>query len=209
MTTITSFGHSAIGFGKEGRHLLIDPGVFNGPDALAFADAVLITHIHPDHLAVEPLVESSAEIWGDRDVIDLLGSAGVVGTRLHVVAPGDAFTAAGFDIVAFGGEHAVIHPDLPPSINIAYLIDGVYLHPGDSLAESPEGATIDILFVPISAPWLKLAEAIDYLRAVAPATAVPIHDETLTGPGRVLTDATIDALRGNINYRRLAPGESF
>ncbi len=39
-----------------------------------------------------------------------------------------------------------------------------------------------MLFLPTGAPWLKVAEAVDYLRAVAPRTAVPIHEAVLACP---------------------------
>ncbi|MDQ4033487.1 MAG: hypothetical protein M3332_15055 [Actinomycetota bacterium] len=37
-----------------------------------------------------------------------------------------------------------------------------------------------MLFVPTAAPWLKIGEAIDHLRAVPPRTAVPIHQAVLS-----------------------------
>jgi hypothetical protein len=40
--------------------------------------------------------------------------------------------------------------------------------------------------VPTSAPWLKVAEVIDYLRVVVPRTAVPIHQAVLSKPGQQL-----------------------
>ncbi len=39
-----------------------------------------------------------------------------------------------------------------------------------------------MLLLPTGAPWLKLSEAVDYLRAVAPRTAVPIHEAVLAMP---------------------------
>ena len=32
-----------------------------------------------------------------------------------------------------------------------------------------------MLATPAAAPWMKISEAVDYLRAVAPSRAVPIH----------------------------------
>ena len=37
------------------------------------------------------------------------------------------------------------------------------------------GREVDVLLVPIGAPWLKVSEAIDYVRQVAPRVAIPIH----------------------------------
>jgi hypothetical protein len=41
---------------------------------------------------------------------------------------------------------------------------------------------VDLLLLPTAAPWLKVSEAVDYLRAVAPALAVPIHQAILAKP---------------------------
>ena len=39
-----------------------------------------------------------------------------------------------------------------------------------------------MLLLPTGAPWLKVSEAVDYLRAVAPPLAVPIHEAVLANP---------------------------
>jgi L-ascorbate metabolism protein UlaG (beta-lactamase superfamily) len=64
--------------------------------------------------------------------------------------------------------------------NNSYLVDGTHLHPGDAYAAPAE--PVDVLFLPTGAPWLKVSEAVDYLRAVAPRTAVPIHEAVLARP---------------------------
>jgi L-ascorbate metabolism protein UlaG (beta-lactamase superfamily) len=42
----------------------------------------------------------------------------------------------------------------------------------------PDGP-VRILLLPAGGPWMKLAEAADYLRAVAPEIAIPIHQAGL------------------------------
>jgi L-ascorbate metabolism protein UlaG (beta-lactamase superfamily) len=80
-----------------------------------------------------------------------------------------------------GGEHAVIHPDIPVVANTGYLLDhGAFYHPGDSF-HVPE-QRVDVLGLPTAAPWLKVAEAVDFFRAVAPRVAVPIHQGLLALP---------------------------
>lgn len=66
---------------------------------------------------------------------------------------------------------------------------------------------IDTLFVPAQAPWLKLSEAIDFVRAVDPGQAIPIHDAGLSELGA----ASINGWHGRTAtspYRYLAPGET-
>jgi hypothetical protein len=40
-----------------------------------------------------------------------------------------------------------------------------------------------VLAVPAGAPWLKLADAVDYLRKVGPRVAVPVHEKVLSEVG--------------------------
>ena len=72
----------------------------------------------------------------------------------------------------------MIHPEIPVIENISYLVgDGDHaarlMHPGDALFVP--GEPVDVLATPAAAPWMKISEAVDYLRAVAPQRAVPIH----------------------------------
>jgi L-ascorbate metabolism protein UlaG (beta-lactamase superfamily) len=43
-------------------------------------------------------------------------------------------------------------------------------------------APVNVLCLPTAAPWLKAAEAVDYLRSVRPRVAVPIHEAMLRVP---------------------------
>ena len=60
-----------------------------------------------------------------------------------------------------GDKHAVIHPDYDRFDNSGYVLESggasVY-HPGDAL--TPPGRQVDVLLAPVSAPWLKVSEAI-------------------------------------------------
>ena len=42
----------------------------------------------------------------------------------------------------------------------------------------------DVLATPAAAPWMKISEAVDYLRAVAPARAIPIHQAVVAPEAR-------------------------
>jgi hypothetical protein len=94
-------------------------------------------------------------------------------------------------------------------VNHAYLIDGAAFHLGDSFTPAPDGTRLEVLFLPVSAPWLKLAESIDYLKAASPRIAVPIHDAILSDAGKALVDRVVGSLAGSAEYRRLAAGESI
>jgi L-ascorbate metabolism protein UlaG (beta-lactamase superfamily) len=178
---ITHFGHSCLLLDTGAARLLLDPGSFSaGFESVRGLDAVLVTHQHFDHLdadRIRPLLDANP---GARLIVDA-GTAEQLGDIPHeVVAPGEVVEIAGARVDVLGGRHAVIHPDIPVVPNNAYLIDGTHLHPGDSYTPAPD--PVDVLFLPTGAPWLKVSEAVDYLRAVAPRTAVPIHEAVLSRP---------------------------
>jgi L-ascorbate metabolism protein UlaG (beta-lactamase superfamily) len=177
----THFGHSCLLLDTGTARLLLDPGSFSaGFESVRGLDAVLVTHQHHDHLDADrlrPLLDANpaARLIVDADSAEQLGDV-----PHEVVAPGAVVEIAGARVDVLGGQHAMIHPDIPVIANNAYLIDRKHLHPGDSF--TPPTEPVDVLFLPAGAPWLKVAEAVDYLRAVAPRTAVPIHEAVLTRP---------------------------
>ncbi|MPZ67232.1 MAG: MBL fold metallo-hydrolase [Pseudonocardiaceae bacterium] len=192
---IIHFGHSCVLVETASARLLVDPGSFaSGFEELTELDAVLITHQHPDHLDLERLPalldrNPDAALVVDSGSADQLAERGLAH---QVVSPGEQLQLGGVAVDVIGGDHAVIHPDIPVIPNNGYLFEGSVLHPGDSFTVPPD--PVDALLLPTGAPWLKLSEAVDYLRAVAPPLAVPIHQAVLAIPEMYYN-----------HFRRLAP----
>ncbi|HEY7100255.1 MAG TPA: MBL fold metallo-hydrolase [Mycobacteriales bacterium] len=196
---LTKLPHACVRFEQGGAVLVLDPGGFSDPaGALRGADAVLITHEHPDHLDVEAVQAAGVPVFAHPEVLAKL--PGVAATPLQ---PGDSVQAAGFPVRVFGGRHAHIHEDVPDLPNNAYLIGDRVYYPGDSF--SLPGVSVDVVFVPIGGPWMKIAEAIDFVRAVRPNRAHPTHDAVLSAAGQQFSDNWV-AQRGNADYSRLEIG---
>lgn len=207
-TTITHWGHACVRLERAGRHLVLDPGSFSDLAVLDDADAVLVTHEHVDHVDVGRLAGAlearvGLTVRAPAGVVAQLVAAGAPADRVLPVADGDAFDAAGFGVRAVGEQHALIHPDVPRAHNVGYLVDGGLLHPGDAFTPPPADARVDVLLVPVAGPWMKLAEAIDYVRAVRPRVAAPIHDAILSDPGRALADRLVGGMGGAGDYVRI------
>ncbi|MFD9338849.1 MBL fold metallo-hydrolase [Streptomyces sp. NPDC060028] len=200
--------HSCVQLEKDGRVLVIDPGVFSESDAGLGADVLLVTHEHPDHFDEGRLraaldANPAAALWTLRSVADRLAPA--YPGRVHTVGHGDAFTAAGFEVQVHGELHAVVHPDIPRVTNVGYLVDGSLFHPGDAL--TVPAAPVDTLMIPVHAPWNKVSEVIDYVREVKPRRAIDIHDAYLSDLARPIYDASLGALSG-AEHSRLTAGDA-
>ncbi|MGD6978112.1 MULTISPECIES: MBL fold metallo-hydrolase [Citricoccus] len=189
---LTKFGHACVRLEKAGRRLVIDPGNFTDvPVALEGAEHVLVTHEHADHLddgpvldflAANPEATVRAPAAPAARLAGAAGAAGVPAERIIATGPGEQFETAGFAVRTVGGQHALIHPEIPVVANTGYVLDGQVYHPGDSYIV-PDGPAPHTLLVPLSAPWSKLAETVDFITAVRPRQAIPIHDGLLNGRG--------------------------
>ncbi|AVH21002.1 MBL fold metallo-hydrolase [Nocardia cyriacigeorgica] len=175
---IAHFGHSCILVELHGRRILFDPGTFaHGFEGLTGLDAIAVTHQHPDHIdpnRIDALIDANpdARLFSDPQTAQQRGG------RWEAVHAGNVIDLDGLRITGGGGRHAVIHPELPVIDNTVFQLGtpddpAQLVHPGDSLWVPP--TPVGVLAVPAVAPWMKISEAVDYLRSVAPGTAIPIH----------------------------------
>lgn len=148
-------------------------------------------------LGVPVFVPAEANLYGEQLARHDL--------NLTRVGSGEEFTAAGFRVSAVGGRHAQIYAGQPDCANLGYVVEDRLYHPGDSVfvPEQP----IETLLVPAHASWLKTAEAIDFVRAVRPERAFPIHDAQINERGLEGVNGWLGEQSGT-DYRWLAPGET-
>ncbi len=190
---ITKLEHATFVVDEGGHRLVVDPGSLTTPlvDTRG-VEAVVITHEHPDHWSTGQL-QRIADV--NRDV-RFFGPAGVAkaaeGFPIETVAAGDTATVGPFTLRFFGGEHAVIHRSIPVVDNVGVLVNDRLYYPGDSFTV-PEGVEVDTLAVPAGAPWLKIAEVIDYVDALKPKRTFPTHYGVLSAAGLALSNARIKA----------------
>jgi L-ascorbate metabolism protein UlaG (beta-lactamase superfamily) len=207
---LTKQGHACVVLSDGDRRVVVDPGAFTDPSALDGASAVLITHEHADHFEPQRLraaldADPALEVWTNKSVAAQLEG---LGNRVHVVGHGDAVSVAGFDVHVHGELHAVIHPEIPRILNVGFLIAGQVFHPGDALTVPDE--PVATLLLPVHAPWSKVSEVIDYVRAVHADQAYAVHDGLLSDTGLGVVGGMLGE-RGPgtpTPYSRLAPGDS-
>jgi L-ascorbate metabolism protein UlaG (beta-lactamase superfamily) len=195
---ITKYTHACVRLEHEGRVLVIDPGTWSEPAALTGADAVLVTHEHADHVDVLRLAGLGVPVYAPAE-------ADIPRLEVTGVASDAEFIAAGFRVRAVGGRHAFIYGGRPDCANLGYIIDEAVYHPGDAL-HVPE-QSIETLLVPVQGSWVKMAETIDFVKAVHPQRAFAIHDAQINDRGLSSVNGWL-AEETDSGYRYLMPGES-
>lgn len=208
---LTKYEHACLILQKAGEAIVIDPGVFTPPlGDLRGIVAIVITHEHPDHWTPEQL-RRLLDMNPDARII---GPAGVAASAteftVETVASGDSMDVGGFTLRFFGGKHAEIHSSIPIIDNLAVLVDNDLYYPGDSYAV-PDGVQVNTLAAPAGAPWLKISEAMDYVDAIAPKRAFPVHEMTLSVAGKGMHYERLQAMteKNGGTFFVLEPGQSL
>lgn len=208
---VTKQEHSCLIIDTAGKTLVVDPGSFTtllvGMNDVV---AIVITHEHADHWTGDQLKRilernPDARIFGPEGL-----AAAASEFTVEVVNGGDTVEVGPFHLRFFGGKHAVIHSSIPIVDNVGVLVNDELYYAGDSFT-IPEGVDVGTLAVPAGAPWLKIAEVMDYVAAVKPRRSFPVHEMVLSVAGKTMSNARIQSSTeaGGGEFFPLEPGDSL
>jgi L-ascorbate metabolism protein UlaG (beta-lactamase superfamily) len=206
---VTKFGHCCLLLDVGGVKILTDPGSFTtAQNDLANIDAVLITHSHGDHYHAE----SAAQIRANNPDAVFIANA-EVGTLLEAqqilytkVSDGEAAEVKGVRIEGFGTKHAEIYGDMGQVENTGYFVGGKFYFPGDNF-HNP-GKKVDVLALPVAAPWLKIKDVIDYAKDMKARTAFGVHDGMIVPSFRGFAGQALKMFVPETEYIALQDGET-
>ena len=207
---ITKFDHALLSIEVDSKMVVIDPGSYsNKLPGFKNVVAICLTHIHEDH-SYKPHVEKimlenpDAQIFGPAEVAQKLG-----GLPVQVVYHGDHFEVSGFELDFSGDLHEQIHRSIPLIQNTGVTVNRTLYYPGDSYT-IPENK-VNVLACPTSAPWIKIADVMDFIAAVKPETLFPTHNALLSDNGHELYNHRISEVtkENGGNFVSLKPGQSL
>ena len=207
---ITKLEHSGVILEKNGKKLVFDPVEFAGTlPALRDVVAIIITHLHSDHLQPEKItaimdLNPGARIFAPEDALDQLPNA-------TVVAGGDEMNIEGFELKFFGKDHASVMAGKVPCDNIGVVVDGKLTNPGDSFDLLELDGEVETLLVPEVAPWAKISETIEFMKIAKPRIVIPVHDGLLSEMGKEIYDRLLGGACESIGaeFAPLNIGESM
>ena len=235
LPSLTFLGHATMLIEIAGTRILTDPLVFErllilrrvgsrlDPGLHRDLDAVLISHLHVDHLHVRSLLQIGRETrvimpaGGER----LLVEHGF--TRVEGVRPGDTVAVGPVRVTATFADHDGRRPPFGPAAPaLGFLLEEgltrVYFA-GDTdvfPAMTDLAPDLDVAMLPVWGWGPRLGHghmnprrAAEALRLLLPRYAVPIHWGTLwpMGMGRVVPGRLTDPPREFARFaRRYAPG---
>ncbi|HSW66524.1 MAG TPA: MBL fold metallo-hydrolase [Bacillota bacterium] len=208
---ITKYTHACVVLEKEGKKLIIDPGVFGTtPDDINNVTGIVITHNHGDHLDESQLKKIIAA--NPQAVIITTADTAARLAHPNIVTPkvGDKTTVGPFTLSFTGGMHALIYKNVPACQNFGVDVDnGTVYYPGDSF-DLPSNA-VHALLTPVSGPWLKMGEVMAFVETVKPKVCIPTHDGMLSDNGVKNVDSVLGGHceQLHVAYSQLSAGQSL
>lgn len=210
---ITKYEHACLSIEEQGVRVIIDPGKFTRDlGDVQHVAAIVFTHVHFDHFDAERLrsilaANPNAQVFGTDEVASEAASL----TKVTPVHDGDTLEAGPFHLQFFGSKHALVTATKPITQNVGVLVNDKLYYPGDSF-DTPGDIHPEILALPVSGPWLKIGESIEFLKAVRPTTACfPTHDALLSDIGQSVAENWLPEVCAElgVTLQTLRPGQSL
>ena len=198
MTLLTWLGHSSCVVEMDGTRVVTDPvlrrrvahltrGAAVAVSEVGPLDAVLISHVHRDHLDIPSLVQLGRTLpvlvpLNDGAVLRRRGFNNVV-----EVSEGDELSVGELRVDVEPAEHGAVRRSVRArSVAVSFVIRGshrvYFVGDSDLFAAMEEVAPVDVALLPISgwgprlpAGHLNPRTAAEALLLVRPTIAVPIH----------------------------------
>ncbi len=208
---ITKIGHSCLLVEEGKTRLLFDPGKYTtAQNDLTDVNAVFITHQHQDHTDPESIQILLAKnpgltVYANRGVEEVLQPNGIA---VEHCEKGSVVHLGSLTITAIHEHHAPIHPMVPSVQNTSFLLNDALYIPGDTV--QPPMTEVKAIALPVCAPWLRLADAIDMTLSAKPKICFPVHDgwfKDFYGPFHDLPAKVLG--EAGIEFIPLKPGESI
>ncbi|RVT99797.1 MBL fold metallo-hydrolase [Mucilaginibacter limnophilus] len=180
---ISKYLHSCLLFEQDGYKLLFDPAKFSFAEGRVTADmftginAIVITHIHPDHYDAEILksiltLNNNAVVYTNKQVGGQMDKDGIA---YQIVETGD-LTLGPFALTAFPLTHEPLLDNPIPEMT-GFVINGKVLHPVDALSdEMPQYKGIELLLLVTMAPFTNELKIAAFADKMQPKQILPVHD---------------------------------
>jgi L-ascorbate metabolism protein UlaG (beta-lactamase superfamily) len=177
---ITKYIHSCLLLENDGEKILFDPGKFSfvedkvRPEQFLDLHAIVLTHYHPDHVdeeSLETIIRNNpgVEVLVNSEIHAKLGEK-EIDTRVFETG---TISFSGFTIEALNAPHEKLLADSIPQ-NIAYVVNDIFIHPGDSLSENLYSRSgIKMLALPLMAPWATELQIFDFAVKMTPEPLSP------------------------------------
>lgn len=206
---ITKLGHCCLVLEVDGVKIMTDPGSFTtAQNDVEEVNVIVITHEHQDHFHIESVKamltrNPSAVVVTNASVGALLQTEGIASTR---VGDGERTEVNGVAIEGFGKEHARMYEEMGNVENTAYMLADKFYFPGDNFHVC--GKPVDVLALPVAGPWMKMADAIDFAKAIKPRVAFGVHDGMIQPFFRGFIGNALKMFVPETEYVALSDGES-
>lgn len=197
----------------NGVKLLTDPGSFTAEaqEKVTGLHGILITHEHADHFHLDSLkalriTNPSAVVVCNSTVATLIAEQ-FPECPVTVVGDGQSADVGGVKVEGFGKDHALVYPPNMGLVeNTGYFVADTFYFPGDAF-HNP-GKPVDVLALPVAGPWMKVAEAVDFAKAIKARTAFGVHDGMVQPFFRSYIGNILKNIVPETAYISLADGET-